>query len=93
MDKHEIALKCAEQLIRRNPPDLAHRAPELSRDLLYLENSSDLEVHRVRISACLLCRRWWCKSLLLLLLLLLTSSSSSVLLSSSSILWRCWWCW
>lgn len=43
-DKHEIALKSAEALVRRNPPDLAHRAPELSRDLLYMENSFDLEV-------------------------------------------------
>lgn len=46
-DKHEIALKCAEQLIRRLPPDLPHRAPELSRDLLYLDNSFEMEVlHR-----------------------------------------------
>lgn len=43
-DKHEVALKCAEALVRRNPPDLAHRAPELLRDLLYLENPFDLEV-------------------------------------------------
>eukprot|EP00904_Undaria_pinnatifida_P012756 jgi/Undpi1/8610/HiC_scaffold_25.g11075.m1 len=42
-DKHEVALKCAEALVRRNPPDLAHRAPELSRDLLYLQNSFELE--------------------------------------------------
>lgn len=41
---HETALKCAEALVRRSPPDLAHRAPELARDLLYLENSFDLEV-------------------------------------------------
>lgn len=43
-DQHETALRCAEKLVRRNPPDLAHRAPELSRDLLYLEDSFDLEV-------------------------------------------------
>ncbi|CAM9509070.1 unnamed protein product [Scytosiphon promiscuus] len=42
-DQHETALRCAEQLVRRHPPDLAHRAQELTRDLLYLENTSDLE--------------------------------------------------
>lgn len=44
VDQHQTALAHAEQLVRRNPPDLAHRAAELSRDLLYLENSFDLEV-------------------------------------------------
>ena len=69
MDKHETALKCAEQLIRRNPPDLAHRAPELSRDLLYLENSFDLEV-RVRLAKSACCADGGGQALLLLLLLM-----------------------
>ncbi|CAM9748608.1 unnamed protein product [Ascophyllum nodosum] len=42
-DKHETALKCAAALVRRRPPDLPHRAAELSRDLLYLGNAFDLE--------------------------------------------------
>lgn len=46
-EKHETGLKCAEALVRRNPPDLPHRAAELSRDLLYLENAYDLEVPKV----------------------------------------------
>lgn len=44
IEKHEVALKFAEKLVRRTPPDLAHRAAELSRDLLYLEDAFDLEV-------------------------------------------------
>ncbi|CAN0453121.1 unnamed protein product [Ectocarpus sp. 12 AP-2014] len=52
-DQHETALRCAEKLVRRNPPDLAHRAPELSRDLLYLEDSFDLECFEARRSGAL----------------------------------------
>ncbi|CAM9623584.1 unnamed protein product [Ectocarpus sp. 8 AP-2014] len=52
-DQHETALRCAENLVRRNPPDLAHRAPELSRDLLYLEDSFDLECFETRRSGAL----------------------------------------
>ncbi|CAM9938777.1 unnamed protein product [Pylaiella littoralis] len=52
IEKHEVALKFAEKLVRRTPPDLAHRAAELSRDLLYLEDAFDLEdFQRLRAGA------------------------------------------
>ncbi|CAM9293840.1 unnamed protein product [Discosporangium mesarthrocarpum] len=42
-DKHHVGLRHAETLIRQGTPDLPQRAPELCRDLLFLENSFDLE--------------------------------------------------
>ncbi|CAM9819670.1 unnamed protein product, partial [Choristocarpus tenellus] len=42
-EKHETGLRHAEALARRGTPDLPHRAPELCRDLLFLENSFDLQ--------------------------------------------------